>query len=93
MPIDLLFPEWEVGEKISFATQKPISLGVYMLNTYARPSDVVLDITCGSGSYLIGAMRTTHQFIGIEKDERHFRIAVGRVGAESDRMGQPLAAE
>jgi DNA modification methylase len=55
--------------------------------------DVVLDITCGSGSYLIGAMRTTHQFIGIEKDEKHFRIAVDRVAAEPNRIGQQQAAE
>jgi DNA modification methylase len=93
MPIDLLYPEWEVGEKISVATHKPISLGVYMLNTYAGPGDVVLDITCGSGCYLISTMRTGHQFIGIEKDEKHFRIAVDRVGAESDRLGQEQAAE
>jgi len=81
------------GEEITFAWQKPVSLGVYMLSTYARPDDGVLDITCGSVRYLNGAMRTKHQFIGIEKDEKHFCIAVDHVAADPDRMGQEQAAE
>lgn len=84
MPIDLLYFEFQAGEKIKFPTQKPIALGEYMIRSYAHPNDTVLDLTTGSGSYLISSFRTGHTFLGIEKDPKHFEIACRRVAAEMD---------
>ncbi len=50
-------------------TQKPIELGRYLIKTYSKPDDVILDTTCGSGSFLLSALLEGRQFIGIEKNE------------------------
>ena len=50
-------------------TQKPIELGRYLIKTYTKPGDIVLDNACGSGSFLLSALLENRQFIGIEKNE------------------------
>ena len=50
-------------------TQKPIELGRYLIRTYTKPDDIVLDNACGSGSFLLSAILENRQFIGIEKNE------------------------
>jgi site-specific DNA-methyltransferase (adenine-specific) len=50
-------------------TQKPIELGRYLIKTFTKPGDVVLDNACGSGSFLISALLENRNFIGIEKNE------------------------
>jgi len=50
-------------------TQKPIELGRYLIRTYTKPGDTVLDNACGSGSFLLSAILEGRQFIGIEKNE------------------------
>ncbi len=50
-------------------TQKPIELGRYLIKTFTKPGDVVLDNACGSGSFLLSAILENRQFIGIEKNE------------------------
>lgn len=49
-------------------TQKPIELGRYLIKTFTKPGDVVLDNACGSGSFLLSAMLENRHFIGIEKN-------------------------
>jgi site-specific DNA-methyltransferase (adenine-specific) len=50
-------------------TQKPIELGRYLIRTYTNPGDIVLDNTCGIGSFLLSAILENRRFIGIEKNE------------------------
>ncbi|RIV51401.1 site-specific DNA-methyltransferase [Flagellimonas taeanensis] len=50
-------------------TQKPIELGRYLIRTFTKPGDVVLDNACGSGSFLLSAILENRNFIGIEKNE------------------------
>lgn len=50
-------------------TQKPIELGRYLIRTYSKPGDVILDNACGSGSFLLSAILENRKFIGIEKNE------------------------
>lgn len=50
-------------------TQKPIELGRYLIKTYTNEGDIVLDNTCGSGSFLVAAALENRQYIGIEKNE------------------------
>lgn len=50
-------------------TQKPIELGRYLIRTFTKPADVVLDNACGSGSFLLSAILEGRNFIGIEKNE------------------------
>ena len=50
-------------------TQKPIELGRYLIKTYSNPGDVILDNTCGIGSFLLSAILENRKFIGIAKNE------------------------
>ena len=50
-------------------TQKPVELGRYLVRTYSKPGDVVLDNAFGSGSFLVAALAEGRNFIGIEKNQ------------------------
>jgi len=64
-------------------TQKPVDLLEYLIKTYTNDGETVLDNTMGSGSTGVAARNTNRNFIGIEKDETYFNIAVSRIkGAE-----------
>ena len=63
-------------------TQKPIELGRYLIRTYTNEGDIVLDNTCGSGSFLVAAVLENRRFIGIEKNENvmlHKKVPVDYV--------------
>lgn len=60
-------------------TQKPIDLLGYLIKTYTKEGELVLDFTMGSGSTGVACMRTNRRFIGIELDEKYFNIAKERI--------------
>lgn len=60
-------------------TQKPVSLLEYLIKTYTDENDLVLDNTCGSGSTLVAAKNLNRQFIGIEKEQQYYEIALNRI--------------
>lgn len=62
------------------STQKPISLGEWIIKTYTNEGQLVLDNTCGSGSFLLAARNLHRNFIGIEKDFDIYNIALKRLG-------------
>ena len=69
-PVDVLYFKTSESEgEVYHPTQKPISLGRYMVRTYTKPGDVVLDNTSGSGSFLVSAVEEGRNFIGIELNE------------------------
>lgn len=74
-PNDLVYFKTAESEgKVYHPTQKPVDLGRYLIKTYTNPGDVVLDNTCGSGSFLVSAVRESRNFIGIEKNEESNRF-------------------
>lgn len=66
------------SEKGKHATQKPIPLMEWLIKYYTREGEVVLDPTMGSGGTGIACKNLNRQFIGIEKDEEIFKVAVER---------------
>lgn len=60
-------------------TQKPVDLLEYLIKTYTKEGDTVLDFTMGSGSTGVAAKKLKRNFIGIEKDETYFNIAKKRI--------------
>ncbi|MCK9458422.1 MAG: site-specific DNA-methyltransferase [Proteobacteria bacterium] len=60
-------------------TEKPVALMEYLIYTYTKDFEVVLDNTAGSGSTLVACADTGRQFIGIEKEEKYFNIACERL--------------
>lgn len=53
-------------------TQKSVALFEYLLKTYSRPGDLVLDVAAGSGTTAIAARNLNRDFILMEKDEDMF---------------------
>lgn len=69
-PTDILYFKTAESEgEVVHPTQKPIELGRYFIRTYTNEGDIVLDNTCGSGSFLVAALMEGRNFIGIEKNE------------------------
>lgn len=66
-------------------TQKPVALMEYLIKTYTRPGQVVLDNTMGSGTTGVACINTGRRFIGIERDEAYFKVACERI-VEADAL-------
>lgn len=62
-------------------TQKPVALLEYLIKTYTNEGDVVLDNCMGSGSTGVACQNTNREFIGMELDEKYFKVACERLGA------------
>lgn len=60
-------------------TQKPLSLFEWLVKTYTKQNDVVLDPCMGSGTTAIACIKTGRKFIGFEKDTEYFNIAKERI--------------
>jgi len=81
-PRSVLF--YEAAQGVGHPTAKPIPLLEYLIKTYTRHGDVVLDPTMGSGSTGVAALRSGRTFVGIEKDETYFATAHDRLVAERE---------
>ena len=69
-PTDVVYFKTAESEgEVYNPTQKPVELGRYLIRTFTKPGDVVLDNTCGSGSFLVSAVLEGRNFIGIEKNQ------------------------
>jgi site-specific DNA-methyltransferase (adenine-specific) len=60
-------------------TQKPVELLEYLIKTYTKENETVLDFTMGSGSTGVACVNTNRKFIGIELDKEYFKIAKERI--------------
>ena len=60
-------------------TQKPLLLIEDLVKTFSNPGDVVVDLTCGSGTTAIAAINTDRNFIGFELDPGYFNVANERI--------------
>ena len=67
------------SEKGKHSTQKPVTLMEWILKYYSRENDIVLDPTMGSGSMGVACNNLNRNFIGIEKDEKIYNVAVDRI--------------
>ena len=59
-------------------TQKPVKLLEYLIKTYTNENMTVLDNCMGSNSTGIACLNTYRNYIGIEKDDTYFDLAVDR---------------
>ena len=61
--------------------QKPLNLMEYLIRTYTKPGNTVMDFAMGSGTTGVAAKILGRNFIGIEKDAEYFKIAQKRINA------------
>lgn len=69
----------------SHPTQKPIELMKYLVETYTKENETVLDFTMGSGSTGVACAMFNRNFIGFEKDKKWFDTAKERIDS-ADRV-------
>ena len=69
----------DVQKSALHPNQKPVRLLEYLIKTYSRENETVLDFTMGSGSTGVACINTNRKFIGVEKDEKYFSIAKERI--------------
>ena len=65
--------------KMKHPTQKPTELLEWLIRTYTNEGDLVLDNCMGSGSTGVACKNLNRDFIGIELDEKYFKIAEERL--------------
>jgi DNA modification methylase len=65
--------------------QKPVSLLERLILIHSFAKDVIVDPFCGSGSTLIAAINCNREYIGVEKSEKWYNVAVERV---KNRVGR-----
>ncbi len=73
------FKTAESEGKVLHPTQKPVALFEYLINTYTKPNEIVLDTCMGSGTTAIAAINSNRNFIGFEQDKGYARIAENRI--------------
>ena len=66
-------------ERNGHPTQKPLQLMERIVTLWSNEGDVVLDFCMGSGSTGEACNNLNREFIGIEKDEKWFEYAKGRL--------------
>ena len=63
-------------------TEKPVELLEYLINTYSNENETILDNCMGSGTTGVACKQLNRNFIGIELDEKYFKIAKARIENE-----------
>ena len=82
-PCDILNIRREKLGSTVHPTQKPVELLEYLIKTYTNENDTVLDNRMGSGTTGVACKKLNRRFIGMEKDEKYFKIAKERIENES----------
>lgn len=81
---DMKYPkqllEFKEPHPAVYSTQKPVELIEYLLQTYTKEGDTVLDFCMGSGSTGIACVKLNRNFIGIDKSKEALEIAKNRLG-------------
>jgi len=73
-------------------TQKPLKLMKLLIELTTKQGHIVLDPFCGSGTTLVASTMLDRSYIGIEKDEEFYNIAVERMHETLKEMQMRLFA-
>ena len=60
-------------------TQKPVALLEYLVRTYTRKGETVLDNAFGSCTTGLACLNTGRNFVGVEKDEHFYALGKERI--------------
>ena len=67
--------------RVKHPTLKPLALMEWLVRSYSRPGDLVVDPFLGSGSTAEACLRNGRRFFGCEKNRTFYRRAVKRLEA------------
>lgn len=68
-----------LNEKRIHPTQKPVSLYLWLLQTYAKAGDIILDTHVGSASSLIACKELGFDYVSCELDSDIYDLAKKRL--------------
>lgn len=71
-------------------TEKPVRLMRHYIENSSQPGEVVIDPFMGSGSTGVAALQAGRKFVGIEKDQKWFDVALGRLERACDHQQEDL---
>jgi DNA modification methylase len=57
----------------------PLALADQLVRTFSQEGDLVLDCFCGSGQTLLAAKECGRRHLGMEREAKYVRIALGRL--------------
>ena len=63
-------------------TIKSIKLMRYLITLITPPQGIVLDCFLGSGTTAVACLKDGFRYIGIEKEEKYYKIAQARINHE-----------
>lgn len=67
-------------------TEKPVEMFQHFIKIHTNENDTVLDCFMGSGTTGVACEKLNRNFIGIEKDEKYFKIAQDRIKKEYNQL-------
>ncbi|MGX7197961.1 DNA-methyltransferase [Enterococcus olivae] len=67
-------------------TQKPVALLEYLVKTYTKIGEVVLDNCMGSGTTAIACLNTDRKFIGFETNAEYFKQSQKRISENTTQL-------
>jgi len=69
----------QIRVKGGHPTQKPVELGRFLIKTYTKEGDIVLDNASGSGSFLLSAKKENRKYLGFEIEKEYFHMSKERL--------------
>ena len=76
-PISII--EFSNAKRGVHPTQKPVALFEYLIKTYTKEGETVLDNCMGSGTTAIACINTNRNYIGFELDEEYYKASLDRI--------------
>jgi len=76
-----IFKFSRTGNKLH-PTQKPVDLLEFLLKNSSKENETIFDPFMGSGSTGVACQNTNRKFIGIELDDKYFKVAKKRIFPE-----------
>lgn len=64
---------------VEHPTQKPVDLIRYLILTYSKSGEIILDNCMGSGTTALACIREKRHYIGFELDKGYFEVAQRRI--------------
>lgn len=75
-----------IPQKGDHPTPKPLALMMHFLLLHSKKNDLVLDCFMGSGTTGVACEKLKRKFIGIEIDEKYYKIAQDRIKKEYNQI-------
>lgn len=83
---DSLLEFKSVYRKGMHPTEKPIELFAWLIRSYSRSDDVILDNCMGSGTTALACIAEGRNYIGFEQNEEYFCMALERIERLKSRL-------